>query len=108
MVPATPPPGRAYERVRARKRRPRRCVFPGASWRLPSVDASRVLPALALVLPACGDTPAAGWVGPLVLALSVFGLCLRPVRAAQPRVGHYPATPELLDDGDGRFWHVLS
>lgn len=108
VVPATPPPGRERKRVRPRKRRPGRSWLPGARWRLPAVEAGSALSALAFFLCGCSDTSAVGWAGPVVLAVSVFGLCLRPVRAEQPRRGPCPATPELIDDGNARFWHVLT
>ena len=78
MTPATPPPPPPRRRPRVRVGNRRR--LPGARWRLPLAQLAAVL-ALLVLLGGCGSRVPSAVAGPLVLALSIFGLCLRPARA---------------------------
>ena len=88
MTPATPPPPppRRRPRVRFRTRR----QLPGARWRLPLAQLVAA-GALLVVLSGCGSRTPSVIAGPVVLAVSVLGLCLRPARAAQVRTPAAPA-----------------
>ena len=78
--PPPPPPTTPPKRIR---RGPRRLRLPGARWILPVAQmAASVL--VLLQLTGCGSSAAHGgtrWAGPVMLAVSVLGLCLRPARS---------------------------
>lgn len=80
MAPATPPPPPPRRRFRVGLGR--RGRLPGARWRLPLVQLVACA-ALLVLLGGCEARPSA-IAGPVVLAVSIFGLCLRPARAPRP------------------------
>ena len=84
VTPAAPPPPppRRRPRVRFRNRR----QLPGARWRLPLAQLAAAV-VLLVVLGGCDSRASAAFGGPAVLALSVFGLCLRPARAPRSAPG---------------------